>query len=65
VLNIRSATEADNEAIWEIFHEVIAAGDTYAFDPQMSREDALAYWFSEDMQTYVAEQDKKIVGTYI
>ncbi len=65
MLNIRSATEADNEAIWEIFHEVIAAGDTYAFDPQMSREDALAYWFSENMQTYVAEKDKKIVGTYI
>jgi ribosomal protein S18 acetylase RimI-like enzyme len=76
VLKIRPATDADREAIWKIFHKVVVAGDTYPFDPQMSREDALAYWFRKDTQTYVAElakgrvrpiggQDRKIVGTYI
>lgn len=64
-LNIRRAINSDHDEIWNIFHEVIAAGDTYAFDPQMSREDAIAYWFCEDTQTYVAEQDGKIAGTYI
>jgi L-amino acid N-acyltransferase YncA len=64
-VNIRPAVEQDRDAIWNIFHEVVAAGDTYAFDPQMSREDALAYWFRADTRTYVAEQGKKIVGTYI
>ena len=39
------ATEADRDAIWNIFHEIVAAGDTYAFDPGISREEALAYWF--------------------
>ena len=58
MLKIRPATDADREAIWKIFHEVIAAGDTYPFDPQMSREDALAYWFRKDAHTYVAEQDR-------
>jgi len=65
VLNIRPAIEADRDAIWDIFHAVIAPGDTYAFDPQMSRQDALANWFRSDTHTYVAEQDRHVVGTYI
>ena len=65
MLNIRLATKSDRDAIWNIFHEVVATGDTYAFDPQISREDALAYWFRSDTHTYVAEADGEIVGTYI
>ena len=65
MLNIRPATNKDHDAIWDIFHAVIAPGDTYTFDPQMSREDALAYWCGSGAQTYVAEQGRKIVGTYI
>jgi L-amino acid N-acyltransferase YncA len=61
-VNIRPAVEEDRDAIWNIFHEVVAAGDTYAFDSQMSREDALAYWFRADTQTYVAEEDRYSVG---
>ena len=64
-MNIRPAVEEDRDAIWNIFHEIVAAGDTYAFDPQMSREDALAYWFQSGTHTYVAEQDRHVVGTYI
>jgi len=65
VLDVRLATEADRDAIWNIFHAVVAPGDTYAFDPRISREDALAYWFREDTHTYVAEEDGHVVGTYI
>ena len=65
MLNIRPATNKDHDAIWDIFHAVVAPGDTYSFDPQMSREDALAYWFGARTQTYVAEQDRQVVGTYI
>ena len=64
-LNIRPAAEADRDAIWDIFHEVVAAGDTYAFDPGMLREEALAYWFEAGTHTYVAESDRRVVGTYI
>ena len=62
MLEIRQATEADHDAIWNIFHAVIAPGDTYAFDPKMSREEALAYWFRPDTYTYVAGQDQQSVG---
>ena len=41
-MKIRPATAADRNAIWGIFHQVVAAGDTYALDPDISREDALA-----------------------
>ena len=56
-MKIRPATDADRDAIWNIFHEVVAAGDTYALDPNISREDALAYWFAPGTHTYVAEGD--------
>jgi L-amino acid N-acyltransferase YncA len=64
-MKIRAAAQADRGAIWKIFHEVVAAGDTYAIDPEMSREDALAYWFSADTRTYVADSTVGVVGTYI
>jgi L-amino acid N-acyltransferase YncA len=64
-MQIRPAINADRDAIWNIFHEIIAAGDTYVFDPQMPREEALAYWFRADTHTYVAEEDGGVVGTYI
>jgi len=62
MIQVRAATEADRDAIWNIFHEIIASGDTYAFDPKMSREEALAYWFRADTHTYVAEVDRESVG---
>jgi ribosomal protein S18 acetylase RimI-like enzyme len=61
LIEIRSATGADRDAIWNIFHEIVAAGDTYAFDPKMSRKDALAYWFRADTHSYVAEIDRQSV----
>jgi L-amino acid N-acyltransferase YncA len=64
VLNIREAIDADRNAIWNIFQEVVAAGDTYPIDPEMSREDGFAYWFQTDARVFVAEQDGQIVGIY-
>ena len=65
MLEIRSATNKDRDTIWNIFHAIVAAGDTYAFDPKISRDDALSYWFRADAHTYVAERDGRVVGTYI
>jgi L-amino acid N-acyltransferase YncA len=64
-MKIRAATKADRDAIWKIFHEVVAAGDTYALDPCMSREEALSYWFGAGTETYVAESAGQVAGTYI
>jgi len=64
-MKIRAAAEPDHDPIWKIFRAVVAIGDTYAIDPNISREEALAYWFGADTQTYVAESAGHVVGTYI
>jgi GNAT superfamily N-acetyltransferase len=61
---IRPATTADHDIIWSIFHEVVAPGDTYAFDPGMSRDAALSYWFQPRAHAFVATTNDEVVGTY-
>jgi L-amino acid N-acyltransferase YncA len=71
-MKIRAATEADRDAIWEIFQEVIVTGETYPINPDISRNDALAYWFQPGAHAYVAEkqlvpgekQERQVVGSY-
>jgi ribosomal protein S18 acetylase RimI-like enzyme len=65
MLEIRKATPADYDAIWEIIRDVIATGDTYAFGPATSKEKMLAYWCAQGTHTYVALLDKKIAGTFV
>lgn len=62
---IRQATAADSDAIWDIFRAVVVTGDTYAFDSGISRDEALAYWLHPSNWRYVAEREGNIVGTYI
>jgi L-amino acid N-acyltransferase YncA len=64
MLNIREATDLDRDVIWEIFREVVAAGDTYPLDPNISRDKALAYWFQRGAHVFVAENNGEIVGSY-
>ncbi len=64
-MKIRHATDADHDSIWKIFHSVVALGDTYAINPDISRGEALQYWCGTNTDTYVAESNGRIVGTYI
>ncbi len=61
---IRPATPEDREAIWRIMEPIIRAGETYALQRDMSRDDALAHWFAPDRSVFVAEEGGEIVGTY-
>ncbi|MCM2269969.1 MAG: GNAT family N-acetyltransferase [Thermoanaerobaculia bacterium] len=63
-VRIRPVTAADHDAVWEIFHEVVAAGDSYAFDPATPRDEALRLWVETPRATYVAELDGRVAGTY-
>jgi ribosomal protein S18 acetylase RimI-like enzyme len=65
LVDIRQAQPADAEAIWRIFHAVVIGGDTYAYDPDISREHALAIWMAPGVLTYVAERNGHVAGTYI
>jgi ribosomal protein S18 acetylase RimI-like enzyme len=63
-LAIRSATPADDDAIWAILEPTFRAGETYPIPPDVSRADALAYWRSPGHAVFVAEQGGVPVGTY-
>ncbi|MBU1378498.1 MAG: GNAT family N-acetyltransferase [Alphaproteobacteria bacterium] len=61
---IRPARHDDAAAILSIIGPTIRAGETYALDPSMSDADALAYWLAADKETFVAEEDGQVLGTY-
>ena len=63
-MKIRDYTEADWEAIWPIFREVVAAGETYAYDPQLSSDEARSIWVADPPgHTVVAVDGKRVLGT--
>ncbi len=64
LIEIRPATEADFERIWEIFRAVVALGDSYVFPQDATREDARAYWVAGDFKTFVATVDGVVAGMY-
>lgn len=63
-MNIREASDKDFEQIWPIFRTIVAAGDTYGFDPDTSEDNARRLWMELPRKTFVAEQNGKILGTY-
>ena len=64
-MKIISATSAHSDEIWEIFRKVVQSGDTYVFDPDISREDALRYWLNPDHHVFVAVDNGHVLGTYL
>ena len=42
----------------------IRDGETYALDRGMTEADALAYWLGDDRETFVAEENGELIGTY-
>ena len=61
---IRPARLDDSDAVWSIIEPTIRAGETYALNPHMSQADALAYWLAPNKDTFVADDNGEIVGTY-
>jgi ribosomal protein S18 acetylase RimI-like enzyme len=63
-LAIHPATESDRDAIWEILEPVIREGETYTLPRDMSKQQALEYWFAADKETFVWKENGKVLGTY-
>lgn len=59
---IRSFVEGDWAQVEAIFREVLAAGETYCGDPEMSEADVRAYWLS-DAHTVVAVDGDVVLGS--
>jgi len=64
LMNIRKATKEDWDAIWPIFREIAVAGDTYAYEIDISKKQAETHWLSVPLITYVFVEDNEILGSY-
>jgi L-amino acid N-acyltransferase YncA len=64
-MQIREATAQDWPAIWPIVREVVRAGETYAYDVDMTEDQARAIWILQPPgRTVVAtDDDGTVLGT--
>jgi L-amino acid N-acyltransferase YncA len=63
-VNIRKAEASDAADIAGIIVPIIRDGTTYALDSDMSEADALSYWMGPEKETFVAEDNGDVIGTY-
>lgn len=61
---VRAATSDDRSSIWAILEPVFRAGDSYTVDPDISRDDALAYWCGPPSTAFVVEDRGRVAGTH-
>ena len=62
---IRDARSEDWEAIWPFFREIVAAGETYAYDPEMTASEGRRMWMLGPPARTVVATDAQgaILGT--
>ena len=63
-LVIRPAEPGDRDAIWGIIEPVIRAGETYTLPREMTRSEALDYWFAPANEVFVADLGGEVSATY-
>jgi L-amino acid N-acyltransferase YncA len=64
MLSIRSADLTDANEIWRILEPTLRAGETYTLPKDITRDEAVSYWFADGNRVFVAEDDGKVLGTY-
>ena len=65
LIHIRPGTRGDDEAIWKILEPTLRAGETYPQPRDITREQALDYWWKPEHAIFVAQdEDGRLVGTY-
>lgn len=58
---IREAAADDWPRIWPFWHRIVAAGETYAWDPDTSEDAARALWMNPAKSVHVVEDDAGVV----
>lgn len=65
MIRIRPFAEEDWPNIWQIIEPVFRAGETYAFAPDITEEEAYKVWVEIPSATFIAEDDDDtVLGTY-
>ena len=62
---IRPALESDLEAMWDIFHTHLEAGETYPFAADTPKHVCFDFWFGAGVTSYVAAMGtERLLGMY-
>lgn len=61
---LRAAQAADHDRLWSLLEPVFGAGETYAIDPEITREDALDWWQGGTHDAFIAEAGGDVLGSY-
>ena len=64
-MRIREATGDDWAAIWPFLHAIVAAAETYVYDPEMGADEARALWMVPPPARVVVaiDDDGAVLGT--
>ncbi|MGC7095499.1 N-acetyltransferase family protein [Amycolatopsis lurida] len=63
-MQIREFAEADWPQVWPIMREIVRKADTYAYDPDMTADEAHDSWIERPpARTVVAVEDGRVLGT--
>ena len=64
-MQIREIQPQEFDLVWPIYREVIAGGDTYAYDPATTFDEAKAMWTTPSGRVFVAEEGERVLGCYL
>lgn len=62
-MRIRNAKPDDWPRIWPFWHRIVAAGDTYAWDPATDERAARDLWMPTSARVFVVEREGEIVAS--
>jgi L-amino acid N-acyltransferase YncA len=64
-VEIRDATSEDWSAVWPFFRQIVRAGETYAYDPDMDEEQARRMWLvpPPGRAVVAVDSDGTVLGT--
>lgn len=64
-MEIRKFQETDWGQVWPVIAKVFRVGETYAFSPEITEQEAYKVWIELPQETFVAvDQNNAIIGTY-
>ena len=65
-MEIKKYQEAEWNQLWSIISTVFREGETYAFSPDITEDEAHSAWIESPTDTYIAvDNDNVILGTYV
>ena len=64
LLMIKPITRSEFESFWPVLSRVIQARETYAFEPDMTLEQAYRLWCEQPLKTFVHMENGEVLGSY-